>query len=168
MYWPCVIDTLPLKPSNAPRFITILIIPPTPSGSYFAEGFVIISTFSIMEAEIFSTSPLLPLPVLPLRFPSMRIVTFASPAIDTTPSISTSTDGIFLKTSDPEPPDVAKSFPTLNIFLSIVCTKTLSSPSTSTASRLTAEIDRFTIPISFFIPPLGPGINEIPLNVFVL
>jgi hypothetical protein len=96
------------------------MIPPTPSGSYFAEGLVITSTFSIIEAGIFSTSPRLPLPVLPLRFPSTRIVTFASPAIETTPSISTSTEGPFLKTSEPLPPDDDRSRPTLNIFLSIV------------------------------------------------
>ena len=100
--------------------MTILIIPPTPSGSYFADGFVITSTFSIIDAAILSISPRLPLPVLPLLLPSIKMVTFASPAIETTPSISTSTEGTFLRTSAPFPPADDKSLPTLKTFLSIV------------------------------------------------
>ena len=133
------------------------MIPPTPSGSYFAEGFVITSTFSIIEAAIFSISPRLPLPVLVLLFPSIRMVTFASPAMDITPSISTSTDGTFLKTSDPVPPDEDRSLPTLNIFLSIVCMNVLSSPRTSTAAIFKVEIFIFTVPMLCLIPPPGPG-----------
>ena len=110
-----------------------------------------------MEAAILSTSPRLPLPVLPLRFPSTKIVTFASPAIETTPSISTSTEGTFLKTSDPLPPELEMSLPTLNIFLSIVCIKVLSSPTTWTTSIFTAEIFSFTVPKFCRTLPLVPG-----------
>jgi len=37
-------EILPLKPSEDPLIKIILIIPPTPSGSYLADGLVIIST----------------------------------------------------------------------------------------------------------------------------
>ena len=161
-------DTFPLNPSSAPLFITILIIPPTPSGSYFAEGLVITSTFSIIEAAMFSISPRLPLPVLPLLFPSIRMVTFASPAIDTSPSISTSTDGTFLRTSAPFPPEEDMSRPTLKIFLSIVWMNVLSSPRTSTVAIFRDEILILISPKFCLIPPPSPGkIFNGPISFFL-
>ena len=99
----------------------MFIIPPTPSGSYFADGFVITSTFSTMLTWILSTTPRLFEPVSPERFPSIKIVTLASPAIDTSPSIFTSTVGTFLKRSNPVPPAAVRFLPTLNTCLSTVC-----------------------------------------------
>ena len=96
------------------------MIPPTPSGSYFADGFVITSTFSTILTWILSTTPRLFEPVSPERFPSIKMVTLASPAIDTSPSMSTSTVGTFLRRSNPVPPAAVRFLPTLNICLSTV------------------------------------------------
>ena len=119
-YSPAIPDIVPLKPSKAPLFITILIMPPTPSGSYFADGFVMTSTFSTIPTLILSTTPRLFEPVIPERFPSIKIVTFASPAIETSPSIFTSRVGTFLRRSNPVPPAAVRFFPTLKICLSTV------------------------------------------------
>ena len=86
-----------------------------------ADGFVMTSTFSTMLTWILSTTPRLFEPVSPERFPSIKIVTLASPAIDTSPSIFTSTVGTFLKRSNPVPPAAVRFLPTLNTCLSTVC-----------------------------------------------
>ena len=146
----------------------MLIMPPTPSGSYLAEGLVITSTFSIIEAAIFSIEPRLPLPVVPLLFPSTRMVTFASPAIETTPSISTSTEGTFLNTSAPLPPADEISRPTLNIFLSMVCTNVLSSPITSIASIFKVDMLITTLPrFCLILPPSLGYIFNGPISFFL-
>ena len=129
--------------------------PPAPSGSYFEEGFVMISIFSIIDALIFPTSPLLPEPVLPDFFPSIRTVTFSSPDKEIVPSMLTSMFGICRKTSVPEPPDNARFSPTLNIFLSIFCIYSILPPNTSIPSILKETIANLIIPISCrFFPPL--------------
>ena len=120
-YSPAIVVILPFSPSKAPRLSTILIIPPTPSGSYFADGLVITSTLSTIATCILSTIPRLFEPVSPDRLPSIRIVTFASPAMDTSPSILTSKVGTFLSRSNPVPPAAVRFFPTLKICLSTVC-----------------------------------------------
>ena len=78
----------------------ILIIPAVPSGSYFAEGFVMISMFSITLAGICSSiSEASKIEGLP----STKTVKFEFPRKLTFPSISTLTDGTFSKTSTAVP-----------------------------------------------------------------
>ena len=94
-----------------------MIIPEVPSGSYFAEGFVIISILSIVLAGICSrasdgssTDGL----------PSINKVKFELPLRETFPSISTLTEGAFSKISTAVPDVAVNCSLTLIIFLSIL------------------------------------------------
>ena len=73
----------------------MLIIPDMPSGSYFADGFVITSMVSIELAGMVSNTPERPDPVIEDGRPSINIVTFALPLKLTFPSISIVIDGTF-------------------------------------------------------------------------
>ena len=81
----------------------ILMIPDTPSGSNFAEGFVTISMFSIELAGICCKASFGSIIV---GLPSINNVKLPLPLNSTFPSISTFTDGTFSKTSTAEP-DIA-------------------------------------------------------------
>ena len=103
------------KPPFLFRFKIILMIPPVPSASYFADGLVITSTFSILSEGI-DSNPLLA--VKTEGFPLINIRTLEFPRKLTAPSISTLTDGTLFKISLTEPPFEIKSFPTLKTRLS--------------------------------------------------
>ena len=91
----------PFNPSSLTFFIIILIIPAVPSGSYFAEGLVIISIFLIAFAGIcFNKS----LALTGDGRPSTKTVKPELPLKVTFPSISTFIDGTFSKTSAAVPP----------------------------------------------------------------
>ena len=80
------------------------MIPAVPSASYFADGFVMTSTFSIPSAgndrKASATFPA----IIPLGRPLISTFKFRLPRIETLPSISTSTIGTFANKSDAEPP----------------------------------------------------------------
>ena len=97
----------------------ILMIPAVPSGECFADGLVITSIFSIEPAGICCRmSPWLSA-VSPLALPLIQIVTLSLPRSDTTPSLSTSTDGMSTSTSLAEPPVEAILWSTVKTRLSI-------------------------------------------------
>ena len=102
---------LPLKPSFVPFFITILMIPAIPSGSYLADGEVITSTFSICEPEILANSNR-------AFLPSISILTFEFPLKETSPSWSTLTKGVLESTSSADPFDAIISLSGLYTILS--------------------------------------------------
>ena len=77
------------------------MIPAMPSGSYLAEGFVIISICSIVFAGICCRASL---PSSTLGRPSIKTVKLELPRKLTFPSISTLTEGVFSKASIAEPP----------------------------------------------------------------
>ena len=94
------------------------MIPPPPSASYRADGFVITSTFSTASAgNNFSASATF-IPAKPEGFPSINIFTFSFPRSATFPSVSTVTEGTLSKTSLTVPPLTIISLPTLYTLLS--------------------------------------------------
>ncbi len=93
-------------------------MPAIPSASYFEEGLLITSTFSMRLAGIERKPLASPEPTRPEGFPSMSIRTFSLPLKLTSPSTPTFTEGTLFKISWAEPPVLAKSFPTVKIFLS--------------------------------------------------
>ena len=135
----------------------MLMIPPIPSGSYFAEGLLITSTRSIMAAGILSTMARRSPCVRPLGLPSISTFTFWSPRRLILPSISTSTEGIFFNASDAVPPITVRLWSTKKIFLSMVCMNWGKSPMTSTSAICTADNSIATLPMSCSIPPPSPG-----------
>ncbi len=89
------------------------MIPPPPSASYRADGFVITSTFSTASAgNSFKASAIL-IPAKPDGLPSIKIRTFSFPLKATVPSASTVTEGTLSKTSLTVPPFTIMSLPTL-------------------------------------------------------
>jgi len=96
--------------------IIILIIPETPSGSYFADGFVTISILSIVLAGICCSASLGSSIV---GRPSINNEKLPLPRSLTLPSISTLTDGTFSRTSTAEPEIEVLCPLTLITFLSI-------------------------------------------------
>jgi len=108
---------MPLKPASTFFFITTLMIPAMPSGSYLAEGLVMISMFSMAEAGSCRKASL---PESTLGLPSIRTVKLEEPLSETFPSISTSTEGVFSSTSTAVPPAALMSWLTLITFLSIL------------------------------------------------
>ncbi len=134
------------------------MIPPMPSGSYFAEGLVITSTRSIMAAGILSTMARRSPCVRPLGLPSISTFTFWSPRRLILPSISTSKEGILFNASEAVPPCTVRLWSTKKIFLSMVWINCGTSPITSTSCSCIIETDKAIVPRSCSIPPpLSPG-----------
>ena len=77
------------------------MIPATPSGSYFAEGLVMISMVSMLLAGICCRASE---PCKMLGRPSMSTVNEELPRKLTLPSMSTWTEGVFSKAVTAEPP----------------------------------------------------------------
>ena len=105
--------TLPLKPSRSCFFRIIFSIPAVPSASYLAEGEVTTSTCWI-DSDGIDLRPSGPeRPTIPDGFPLINIFILLLPRRDTFPSISTSNEGIFAKTSLTLPPRTVMSCPIL-------------------------------------------------------
>ena len=104
---------LPELPTYSFFFVIMLIIPAVPSGSYFAEGIAITSTFSINTAS--RTSRL----DADFILPSIIILTDSFPLKLTSPSAPTVTDGKLLNTSSAVPLAAIGMSSTLYTFLSI-------------------------------------------------
>ncbi len=125
------------------RFFLVMmfIIPPVPSGSYFTDGFVIISMFWIVLAGVcLSTS----LGSRTVGFPSIKTVNPVLPRNDTFPSISTRMEGTFSNTSTADIEAEVSSCPTeitfLSIWYSILCRWATTSTSSRTFSSTAKEI----------------------------
>ena len=113
---PCVLAPISALPKYPPRrsfFNTILIMPAVPSGLYFAEGFVITSMRSIVSPGICSRIWARFSAVSPDSLPLIHTVTDELPRSDTSPSWSTSTDGIDSKSSLADAPADAMSASTV-------------------------------------------------------
>ncbi|OQC33636.1 MAG: hypothetical protein BWX65_00917 [Bacteroidetes bacterium ADurb.Bin057] len=94
-------------------------MPAVPSGLYFAEGLVIISTACILPAGICSKICARLSSVSPAGLPLIHISTLELLRNEILPSLSTSTEGIFSSTSVADAPAAATLASTLNTFLSI-------------------------------------------------
>ena len=95
---------LPLNPNRSCFFRIIFKIPAVPSASYLADGDVTTSTCWI-DSDGIDLRPSGPdNPTRPDGFPFINILTLLLPLNDIFPSISTSRDGMFAKTSLTLPP----------------------------------------------------------------
>ena len=160
-----VISKLPLNPARLSFLSTILMIPAVPAASYLADGLVTTSICDIRLDGIDLSPPLPPMPMRPEGLPSIRIRTFSLPRRLTLPSTSTVTDGMLSSISCAVPPLLARSFPTVNIFLSNAKVVSLRSAVISISSRFTPSGDNEIIFISITLDPLGIGTS---VNTVVL
>ena len=136
---------IPLNPESIFFFITILMMPAIPSGSYFTEGLVIISMFWMADEGIcFRAS----LPLSTLGRPSIKTVKLDEPRRLTFPSISTSTEGVFSSTVIAVPPAALMSLVTLITFLSILYSTLFRSATTSTSPTFVRSTASSIVPIS--------------------
>ena len=94
-------------------------MPVDPSGLNFAEGLVITSILSIVFAGICCNTSALFFPINGEGLPLIKIIISPEPLKLTLPSISTSTDGTFLRISLAEPDCAIISWAVLYTFLSI-------------------------------------------------
>ena len=109
------------------------MIPEVPSASYFAEGLVITSTFSIISAVM--VPKVLPCSLAMTEgFPLIKICTPWLPLRLICPSISTFTEGTLFNTSKALAPVVLRSLPTLKTLLSSLNSVLETSPCTTTSS----------------------------------
>ena len=143
--------TEPLIPFFSSFLRMILMIPAVPSASYFADGLVITSTFSIISAVIDPSAP----PSVSARtdgLPLIRICTPLLPLRVTAPSILTSTEGTLFNTSKALPPLLARSLPTLKTRLSSLNSVVDLSCVMTTSSSISASLPSVITPRS----ALGP------------
>ncbi len=146
------IDALNIPPN--PRcfsfFINTLIMPAIPSGSYFAEGFVIISMLCMLLAGICCNASF---PSSMLGLPSTRTLKLELPLRVTLPSTSVCIEGVFSSTSTAVPPAELTSSLTVITFLSILYSTRGLSAVTSTASREVYAGSSFIVPKSIILLP---------------
>ena len=136
------IFTIPLYPFFLFFFNTMFMIPAIlPDASYFADGFVITSTFSMISAGIWSIERL-------VGRPSINKVGFALRTF-TLPSMSTCTDGILRITSMAVPPVVTRFCATLKDFLSMSISTKDFVPVTTTFSNSFESNANLMLPKSF-------------------
>ena len=95
------------------------MIPEVPSGLNFAEGFVINSIRSMLSAGICSRIWAWLSADKPDALPLIQIVTLEFPRKEISPSLSTSTEGIFSSSSLADPPAWEILDSTSKTFLSI-------------------------------------------------
>ena len=101
-------------------FKMILMIPPSPSASYFAPGLVITSMLLIWLAGMDCKTSAMLLPNAVEGLPLIRNRMLELPASSTFPSTSTETWGTFLSISVATPPCEVRSFSALKTILSIL------------------------------------------------
>ena len=107
-----------------------------PSGSYLAEGLVMISTRSMELAGSCWRKAAPATPASPEGRPSMRICTLEEPRKKTLPSMSTVTEGTLVRSSWALAPVWVRSLPTLNTRRSIFISNVLCCSITTASSRL--------------------------------
>ena len=130
---PTLTFTTPFRP-RAPAVLSLslmLMMPLMPSGSYLAEGLVMTSTFSTVEAGICSSNDARSLLSSSLGRPLTNTLTLLEPRSVTLPSLSTATLGTCSSTSVAVPP-------LLTIFLSTLMTRLSNWYSTIERSAVTS------------------------------
>ena len=142
-------------------FSTMFMTPALPSGLYFADGLVIISTDSMFSAGICSSTWPRFSSVSPEGLPLIHISTFELFLKDTPPSLSTSTDGMPCSTSVASPPAAAMLWSTENTFLSI--SKRPCEPCATTSTSLSILVSSYISMLPSFTFLFFP----VMLNVFV-
>ena len=145
---PTLVLTTPLRP-RAPAVLSlslILMMPLMPSGSYLAEGLVMTSTFSTVEAGICSSRVLRSEASSSLGRPLTSTFTLEEPRNVTLPSLSMATLGTCSSTSVAVPPP-------LTIFLSTFTTRLSSWYSTIERS---AVISTASIRVAWGLMPTLP------------
>ena len=144
------------------------MIPANPLASYFADGLLIISILSILDAGMLPNPFWLPKPVRLDCFPSIKTTTLSLPRKITFPSWSKVTPGMVFMASKTEPPDCAILLSRLKDFLLRSELVVASVPVTSTSSKASKEGASPTLPRSktVFSPPANNVccVPEYPIN----
>ncbi len=104
LFVPALMFTDPDTPWIFFVLVTMLMMPPVPSASYFAPGLVITSTRSITSAGIIFTASAMLDDMIVEGLPFIRTLMLLEPCMDTFPSRSTVSRGVRRKTSAAVPP----------------------------------------------------------------